>query len=362
MPGHKPEVGSTTPEHRRSALLGLKRRVAGWTPAPVREFLSDNQGAVAVITALVVPMLLGFAGLAIEVNYWYLEKRRLQEAADSGALAGAYEYQASSSISQVDMETAVTEAVDKSGYNALTTQTVNRPLNSGSFAVGGANEDASAVEVVLTESYDTLFVSLFGMSSVDIQTRAVAVSGGHTGSACVLSLERMLCDDPGIQLQGSLDLDLVSCSVHSNDSCGDGVLFNGNPDVLTDCLTTGGYIDGTSSNLVLSNCKDMGELVADVTDPFELVVVPNVSSETCANELGVYAFNDPRPWWQRWLISSAYAAPGGGGGGGGGAAVAAAPRRSRRADIVILRYSPATMFWNRASISSKAIFLKTAPR
>ncbi len=85
MPGYKPEVGSTTSDHGRSALFGLKRRVVGWALAPVRDFLSDNQGAVAVITALVVPMLLGFAGLAIEVNYWYLEKRRLQEAADSGA-------------------------------------------------------------------------------------------------------------------------------------------------------------------------------------------------------------------------------------------------------------------------------------
>jgi len=155
------------------------------------------------------------------------------------------------------------------------------------------------------------------MSSVDIQTRAVAVSGGVTGGVCILALERELCFDPGLQFQGSLDLDLVECSVHSNDSCGDGVLFNGNPDVMTDCLTTGGYVDGTSRNLLM-DCSYFGELVADVTDPFKGVEVPDVSAETCQDADGVTAYLDSTPWWQGWLISSANAAATGGGGGGGG--------------------------------------------
>lgn len=314
MQGPKPEVRTRIPDQSCLKLDNLRRRVVSWAPPRVRELLGDNQGAIAVLSALALPVLLGFTGLAVEVNYWYLEKRKLQEAADSGALAGAYEYQASSSISSAAMATAVTAAVTKSGYPALTTQTINNPPSSGTFAVGGVNADASAVEVVLTESYETLFVSLFGVPNLDIQTRAVAVSGGVTGKACVLALEKVLCNDPGIQFQGSLDLDLVSCSVHSNDSCDDGVLFNGNPDVMADCLTTGGNVNGTSSNLLM-DCSDFGEMATDVDDPFKDVVVPDVSSEPCENVGGIAMLLDPQPWWQGWLISSAHAMPPGGGGG-----------------------------------------------
>jgi Flp pilus assembly protein TadG len=318
---------------RKKGFFGVahaKRCLAVCLPSRVHEIFDDRRGAVAVLSALSLPVLLGFAGLAIEVNYWYLEKRKLQEAADSGALAGAYEYRAKSSISSSSMATAVTAAVGKSGYAALTTQTVNRPPTSGTFAIGGVNEDPSAVEVVLTETYSTLFVSLFGMSTLDISTRAVAVSGGTIGKACVLALERDLCSADGIQFQGSLDLDLVECSVHSNDSCGDGLNFNGNPDVLTDCLTTGGTINGSSSGLVLTACTGMEPLAGDVGDPFANVAVPNVSGESCQDANGVVSYLNETPWWQRLLISSAHAAANGnsnGGGGGGGGTTTFTPGR-----------------------------------
>jgi Flp pilus assembly protein TadG len=331
MPMLDQEVGGAL-KQGFSRVANARRSVLRCMPPRVMEFLDDRRGAVAVLSALSLPVLLGFAGLAIEVNYWYLEKRKLQEAADSGALAGAYEYRANSSISSNSMAASVTAAVGKSGYSALTTQTVNRPPTSGTFAVGGVNEDHSAVEVTLTETYSTLFVSLFGMQSLDISTRAVAVSGGVIGKACVLALERDLCSADGIQFQGSLDLDLVKCSVHSNDSCGDGVNFNGNPDVLADCLTTGGMINGSSSNLVLTGCSGMEPLAGDVGDPFAKVVVPNVSSESCQDANGVVSYLNETPWWQHLLISSAHAAANGNGngnsgGGGGGSTTTFTPGR-----------------------------------
>lgn len=50
-----------------------------------------QRGAVAIITALAMVVLVGFAGLALDGGHLYLTKTELQNAADSCALAASYE-------------------------------------------------------------------------------------------------------------------------------------------------------------------------------------------------------------------------------------------------------------------------------
>ena len=300
-----------------------------WRKGLVGRLLSDRKGATIIMFAVTLPILIGFVGLSVEVSYWYLEKRKLQEAADSAALAGAYERRNDASASLAAMTAAAAAAMDKSGF-PTSTQVVYNPPQSGPFAPGGALEDPAAVEVILTESYNALFVSLFGLNTVDIDARAVAVAGGLSATACILALEQCLNNDPGIQFQGSLDLQLVSCAVHSNDSCVEGINFNGNPTVVADCLTVGGTITGSSSNLTLLCLDGPFAFEPDVDDPYADVdlaaMMADINAMPCEDQNGIVAFADPSDgsWWPLGLISSAYAhhnpghSGGGGGGGGGG--------------------------------------------
>ncbi len=50
---------------------------------------SAQDGAVAVMTALGLMVILGLAGLAVDLGYLYVVKCELQRAADAGAMAGA---------------------------------------------------------------------------------------------------------------------------------------------------------------------------------------------------------------------------------------------------------------------------------
>jgi hypothetical protein len=50
---------------------------------------SDQKGAVIVITALSLMVLLGIAGLAVDLGHLYMVRGELQRAADAGAVAGA---------------------------------------------------------------------------------------------------------------------------------------------------------------------------------------------------------------------------------------------------------------------------------
>ncbi len=52
--------------------------------------MHDERGQSLVQLALMMVVLLGFAALAIDMGYRYVERRRMQNAADAAALAGAY--------------------------------------------------------------------------------------------------------------------------------------------------------------------------------------------------------------------------------------------------------------------------------
>jgi hypothetical protein len=58
----------------------------------VSAFSGSSAGAVAVMTALVLPVLLGMASLGVEVGHWYLDQREMQGAADAAAISAAADY------------------------------------------------------------------------------------------------------------------------------------------------------------------------------------------------------------------------------------------------------------------------------
>ena len=65
----------------RNAYRAVRSRVAAFT--------HDRNGSIAVMTALALPALIGVTGLGVEVSYWYLTQRSMQNAADSAAVAAA---------------------------------------------------------------------------------------------------------------------------------------------------------------------------------------------------------------------------------------------------------------------------------
>jgi len=56
---------------------------------PVRSMLKDERGVTAIVVALALLLLIGFAALAIDVGHLCVARAELQNAADAGALAGA---------------------------------------------------------------------------------------------------------------------------------------------------------------------------------------------------------------------------------------------------------------------------------
>lgn len=120
--------------------------------------LKDESGAVAIIVAIMMTLLIGFAALAVDVSAMWAEKRQLQSGADAGALA----------IAQACAKGAC-------GSTGATAQ---------SFAVANKNDgSATGTVVTLTNSKVTVRASdphdhWFALGQSDVAAEATVKWGG----------------------------------------------------------------------------------------------------------------------------------------------------------------------------------------
>lgn len=188
-----------------------------------------------------MPVLIGSAGLASDSIQWTLTKRMMQRAADSGAIAGAFQLSQSSSISVV--RAAATGDINRNdGFRMTITPVINSPATSGSF-----RDAASAVEVILATDMNLPFTGLIMRGPMRISARAVAEVVGN-GDYCVLALENT--DTPGIPIGGSATVNL-GCGMMSNAPSNTSIIANGassvtaSPVAAVGLVPPGNYTTGT---------------------------------------------------------------------------------------------------------------------
>lgn len=161
---------------------GLRRRFADKTPR--------ERGVVLIWFAMLLIVLLGFAGFAVDLSNWWLQADKLQRAADAGAHAGVVYLPA-------DLANATSTAraeVTKNGYT----------LNGG-----GANAtvhvsqepNPNRLRVRVTTTVDNYFVKLLGIPSVTLNREAVAE---YIAPVPMGSPENRLGNDPEIDYNPQL--------------------------------------------------------------------------------------------------------------------------------------------------------------
>jgi Flp pilus assembly protein TadG len=166
-------------------------------------------GTILVMVAILMLALIAFMGLAFDASYMYYYKRRVQTAADAGAIAGAQEL-------LHGRPTEVTIAARKDaqlnrfthGVGGITVEVNNPPLS------GTRVGQSSFVEVIVAEPRPTWFMNIVGVSSATVRARAVAGLGESQG--CVYALNRDTSNsNNGIFANGTTN-STFSCGVFSN--------------------------------------------------------------------------------------------------------------------------------------------------
>src|SRR4051812_39346610 len=164
----------------RSAAARLRRALSSSRTAAAR-LAADRRGVTMVWFALLLPILLGGAGLGIDLGAAYSAWQRVQAVADA-AMAAALELAGGSA--QAAVTSAATADATSNGLSSTTDAlTLNTPPTSGTYA-----GDPTAAEAVVTRAVPQILAPFVrGPSSVTVAARAVARL--QRAAPCVYALE-----------------------------------------------------------------------------------------------------------------------------------------------------------------------------
>ncbi|HEY7538031.1 MAG TPA: pilus assembly protein TadG-related protein [Gaiellaceae bacterium] len=125
-----------------------------------------QNGQVIPLVAVMIVVLLGFAGLAIDVGNAWLQKRRLQSAVDLALLSAAQKLP-NTSLAASDATTYT-----QSNWTKVSSTTVTATATTGCQVSGCSQPDK--VSLVARSTVPTYFVRLFGINSWTVQASGAA--------------------------------------------------------------------------------------------------------------------------------------------------------------------------------------------
>jgi Flp pilus assembly protein TadG len=243
---------------------------------PVIALAEDRNGASAIVIAVSMTVLMGFAGLAVDVGFWYRDARVAQGAADSAAYSGAIDAAAGDSASGVTSTAKAIAAqygfVDGQGH---VTVTVHQPPASGPNT-----STTGAVEVIVQQSETQFFSGLF-MSSPGISARAVGIPAAPA-KFCVLALNNGAATTNGaadVNISNGVTIDTSHCGIQVNASGADALYITGGAHLLAQTLSiVGNYATSNGGSVTVSGVLSTSAPAG--LDPYAAVTMPTAG--TCA--------------------------------------------------------------------------------
>jgi hypothetical protein len=193
-------------------------------------------------------MLMGFAGLGIDVGVMRYDKRLQQTAADAAAIAGASNLGPPVSGVTAGAQAASSTNGFTDGTNNVTVTVHNGPTS------GPHNGDAAYVEVLVAAIQPTYFMRILGINNQTVTARAVATdlsSGIQNG--CLYTLGPPTATIQGVNINGNATLNATSC----------GIIDNGNFDPTGGALTVNAGTFGVAGTCNGSGCGSASVTCAD---------------------------------------------------------------------------------------------------
>ena len=184
----------------------------------MRRLARDGRGAVAIIVALVFPVIFGIAALTVDIGHVLYMEAKLQAAADAAALAAA------SSLD--DEDAAVDLAEEYAGLNmpegdfgtvlqAADVVFGTYDIGTGTFTADDTPTDAVRVTLNLSEANGNavtlFFAQVIGFTSRDVQSQAIATQSAGEGQFCFLATEEE--EEDAFKVSGSAELNLGDCGI-----------------------------------------------------------------------------------------------------------------------------------------------------
>lgn len=225
----------------------------------MRKYALNIAGSVVVMTALMMPFLVGMTGVGVDVSMWMMERRNVQTAADAAVIAAAWE------IANGDAEDYVRDAAlreaQNNGYEG----------DSLSLDIGETSEGLPSVRTTLSQPSDVYFSRIIYKGDISVAVSAAAEVLPPVGDFCMLSLDR---DDSGaFVIDGNVSIDSEGCglAVNSNHPTAALNINGGSADILVGDVSVVGGIDG--EDVLDADTIQTG--VAPFRDPYNNLDIPD---------------------------------------------------------------------------------------
>jgi Flp pilus assembly protein TadG len=215
----------------------------------LRHLFRRRDGAISILSAVVLPALLVIVGLAVEYGNGLLHKVRDQRVADSAAFAAATVYSQNSSAS-------LTSVVDSiASLNGLSASNI-----SASLVTSPSGDGSQAVQVTVTTSVPLLLSQALGNSTSALTATATSYAEIGQGNDCVLVLNPASSGSAATISGGT---ETLNCGMQVNSSSSGAFTVSGGAfsattiDLVGQMTKSGGTVTGT-----------LNQSQASVSDPY----------------------------------------------------------------------------------------------
>jgi Flp pilus assembly protein TadG len=224
-----------------------------------------RRGAVAVLIAVMLPVLIAAAGLGVDTGTWQREEIRLQLATDAAAM-GAGRLLAGQTASMAQFQAAaMLEAKAVSAQNWVGT------LNQTPTVSVAANW--TTVTVTLTSQANSYFSPLIGFAAPALS--ASATSGlSVSSSACVLALSTSAA--PAIAVNNMGSITATGCGIFSDSNSVQAIYLNSGTLSATSIGAVGTVAKSNSGSNTLTPAGSNGQ--AAQANPFSALQAPTAGA------------------------------------------------------------------------------------
>ena len=269
-----PLAGDTALERAGAAIRGA----GGGALRTLGAFARDTSGATAIMLILLIPVLIGFMGLSVDVGLWYTARRGMQNMADAAAMSGASEI-ANGSADDI-VKAAAQSSADSNGFDATdgSVITINVPPEDGPNAGNDGSVEViieRPMELLFTEAFSTLRGETFSATAT---VRAVA-NTDFVDEFCILGLDPTASKAVEVSGTGQLTLD---CGIAVNSDASNALSVSGTAVATVTSVTTVGEVSILGKGDLDSGAPPRRG--AAVEDPYDDLDVPTFSG--CDDSVG----------------------------------------------------------------------------
>lgn len=140
--------------------------------------IKNERGAYMVFLAILIPILFGCAGLAVDLGNGFARHARLQKAADAAVLAASYVYDENNSAEMYRVAEQYLQAnLDNEEDRALSLDEIRKKYDMKLY--GRKSQDSTKTKGVLLSLYvsqnvDTTFMRILGLQKIPVSVEATA--------------------------------------------------------------------------------------------------------------------------------------------------------------------------------------------